>query len=242
MELNIRLNNISTDILDNEPDQLGNKIRLRETSKFNLIRHVKNIPVSVSGYSVKPYYENEKMEFEGVRPINVKSSMLSNIALHGNINSNEINSVDTQNNNNNDNDDNEIASSTFDQIADARKAILSIQEEANKAQESARMSDEELSKISVEDTEIQKRLQVAITKQQEIKKQISEALKNQNETLNKARKQFESVIEESNRKREENQNKILQFQNKISETKKQISMIEDDIAQQEEILKALRVA
>ena len=239
MELNIRLNNISTDILDNEPDQLGNKIRLRETSKFNLIRHVKNIPVSVSGYSVKPYYENEKMEFEGVRPINVKSSMLSNIALHGNINSNEINSVDTQNNNN---IDNEIAGSTFDQIADARKAILSIQEEASKAQESARISDEELSKISVEDTEIQKRLQVAIMKQQEIKKQISEALKNQNETLNKARKQFESVIEESNRKREENQNKILQFQNKITETKKQISMIEDDIAQQEEILKALRVA
>ena len=44
MDFNITRKSIDTGILDNDPDKLGNKIKLREISKYNLSRHVGNIP------------------------------------------------------------------------------------------------------------------------------------------------------------------------------------------------------
>lgn len=100
-----------TEVFDNPIDQTGNKIKLRNVSHENLVKHLKNIPYKTKkGDKIKDSKVNqekekvewelkpvESMEYIGVaqKPINVKQSMLENIIKHSEvINPEEKNMMD----------------------------------------------------------------------------------------------------------------------------------------------------
>lgn len=269
MELNIKQGELNAGILANYPDQSGNKIRLREISFNNFLRHVQNVPFRAT-FAVLENYD-AVLGAGQKKPINVKENMFNNIIKHngfskqsdvgslsGEINvesrssdvSQQVNSVSDDNKNSLNNSDNDASTEVdrvvnrdnvaFDDISNARELIFNAKAEADKANADALKSEQELSKLSVEETEVQKKLQDAMSRQREIKRQISLALENQQTILLEAREKYNSVISEANRKKEENQNKIIQFQTRIDNTKKQISEIENDISEQQNVLNALR--
>lgn len=269
MELNIKQGELNDGILANYPDQSGNKIRLREISFNNFLRHVQNVPFRAT-FAVLENYD-AVLGAGQKKPINVKENMFNNIIKHngfskqsdvsslsGEINvesrssdvSQQVNFVSDDNKNSLNNSDNDASTEVdrvvnrdnvaFDDLSNARELIFNAKAEADKANADALKSEQELSKLSVEETEVQKKLQDAMSRQREIKKQISLALENQQTILLEARKKYNSVISEANRKKEENQNKIIQFQTRIDNTKKQISEIENDISEQQNVLNALR--
>lgn len=269
MELNIKQGELNAGILANYPDQSGNKIRLREISFNNFLRHVQNVPFRAT-FAVLENYD-AVLGAGQKKPINVKENMFNNIIKHNGFSkqsdvgslssevnvesrssdvSQQINSVSDDNKNSLNNSDNNASTEidrvvnrdnvAFDDISNARELIFNAKAEAEKANADALKSEQELSKLSVEETEVQKKLQDAMSRQREIKKQISLALENQQTILLEARKKYNSVISEANRKKEENQNKIIQFQTRIDNTKKQISEIENDISEQQNVLNALR--
>lgn len=269
MELNIKQGELNAGILANYPDQSGNKIRLREISFNNFLRHVQNVPFRAT-FAVLENYD-AVLGAGQKKPINVKENMFNNIIKHNGFSkqsdvsslssevnvesrssdvSQQVNSVSDGNKNSLNNSDNDASTEVdrvvnrdnvaFDDISNARELIFNAKAEADKANADALKSEQELSKLSVEETEVQKKLQDAMSRQREIKKQISLALENQQTILLEARKKYNSVISEANRKKEENQNKIIQFQTRIDNTKKQISEIENDISEQQNVLNALR--
>lgn len=269
MELNIKQGELNAGILANYPDQSGNKIRLREISFNNFLRHVQNVPFRAT-FAVLENYD-AVLGTGQKKPINVKENMFNNIIKHNGFSkqsdvsslssevnvesrssdvSQQVNSVSDDNKNSLNNSDNNAPTEidrvvnrdnvAFDDISNARELIFNAKAEADKANADALKSEQELSKLSVEETEVQKKLQDAMSRQREIKKQISLALENQQTILLEARKKYNSVISEANRKKEENQNKIIQFQTRIDNTKKQISEIENDISEQQNVLNALR--
>lgn len=269
MELNIKQGELNDGILANYPDQSGNKIRLREISFNNFLRHVQNVPFRAT-FAVLENYD-AVLGTGQKKPINVKENMFNNIIKHNGFSkqsdvsslssevnvesrssdvSQQVNSVSDDNKNSLNNSDNNASTEidrvvnrdnvAFDDISNARELIFNAKAEADKANADALKSEQELSKLSVEETEVQKKLQDAMSRQREIKKQISLALENQQTILLEARKKYNSVISEANRKKEENQNKIIQFQTRIDNTKKQISEIENDISEQQNVLNALR--
>lgn len=269
MELNIKQGELNDGILANYPDQSGNKIRLREISFNNFLRHVQNVPFRAT-FAVLENYD-AVLGTGQKKPINVKENMFNNIIKHNGFSkqsdvsslssevnvesrssdvSQQVNSVSDDNKNSLNNSDNNASTEidrvvnrdnvAFDDISNTRELIFNAKAEADKANADALKSEQELSKLSVEETEVQKKLQDAMSRQREIKKQISLALENQQTILLEARKKYNSVISEANRKKEENQNKIIQFQTRIDNTKKQISEIENDISEQQNVLNALR--
>ncbi len=269
MELNIKQGELNAGILANYPDQSGNKIRLREISFNNFLRHVQNVPFRAT-FAVLENYD-AVLGAGQKKPINVKENMFNNIIKHNGFSkqsdvsslssevnvesrssdvSQQVNSVSDDNKNSLNNSDNDASTEVdrvvnrdnvaFDDISNARELIFNAKAEADKANADALKSEQELSKLSVEETEVQKKLQDAMSRQREIKKQISLALENQQTILLEARKKYNSVISEANKKKEENQNKIIQFQTRIDNTKKQISEIENDISEQQNVLNALR--
>ncbi len=269
MELNIKQGELNAGILANYPDQSGNKIRLREISFNNFLRHVQNVPFRAT-FAVLENYD-AVLGAGQKKPINVKENMFNNIIKHNGFSkqsdvsslssevnvesrssdvSQQVNFVSDDNKNSLNNSDNDASTEVdrvvnrdnvaFDDISNARELIFNAKAEADKANADALKSEQELSKLSVEETEVQKKLQDAMSRQREIKKQISLALENQQTILLEARKKYNSVISEANRKKEENQNKIIQFQTRIDNTKKQISEIENDISEQQNVLNALR--
>lgn len=270
MNLNIRQEDIKTGILENYPDQMGNKIRLREISYANSLRHVASIPFnSLSKFEIIEPIDSLLMGKS--KPINVKENMFNNVIKNSGYklenkilatssvseNSktkqeeipNEVSSAISQDSSVLQNDSNTSSFSAdpfngesveFADIANVRNIIINAKMEAEKAEASAIESDEQLSKVSVEETEVEKRLQDAIIRQKEIRNQISIALENQRTTLIEARKRYDTMILDANRRKEENQNKIVEFQSRIDGTKKQISEIENDISEQQNILNALK--
>lgn len=269
MELNIKQGELNDGILANYPDQSGNKIRLREISFNNFLRHVQNVPFRAT-FAVLENYD-AVLGAGQKKPINVKENMFNNIIKHNGFSkqsdvsslssevnvesrssdvSQQVNFVSDDNKNSLNNSDNDASTEVdrvvnrdnvaFDDLSNARELIFNAKAEADKANADALKSEQELSKLSVEETEVQKKLQDAMSRQREIKKQISLALENQQTILLEARKKYNSVISEANRKKEENQNKIIQFQTRIDNTKKQISEIENDISEQQNVLNALR--
>lgn len=269
MELNIKQGELNAGILANYPDQSGNKIRLREISFNNFLRHVQNVPFRAT-FAVLENYD-AVLGAGQKKPINVKENMFNNIIKHNGFSkqsdvsslssevnvesrssdvSQQVNFVSDDNKNSLNNSDNDASTEVdrvvnrdnvaFDDLSNARELIFNAKAEADKANADALKSEQELSKLSVEETEVQKKLQDAMSRQREIKKQISLALENQQTILLEARKKYNSVISEANRKKEENQNKIIQFQTRIDNTKKQISEIENDISEQQNVLNALR--
>lgn len=269
MELNIKQGELNAGILANYPDQSGNKIRLREISFNNFLRHVQNVPFRAT-FAVLENYD-AVLGAGQKKPINVKENMFNNIIKHNGFSkqsdvsslssevnvesrssdvSQQVNFVSDDNKNSLNNLDNDASTEVdrvvnrdnvaFDDLSNARELIFNAKAEADKANADALKSEQELSKLSVEETEVQKKLQDAMSRQREIKKQISLALENQQTILLEARKKYNSVISEANRKKEENQNKIIQFQTRIDNTKKQISEIENDISEQQNVLNALR--
>ena len=269
MELNIKQGELNAGILANYPDQSGNKIRLREISFNNFLRHVQNVPFRAT-FAVLENYD-AVLGAGQKKPINVKENMFNNIIKHNGFSkqsdvsslssevnvesrssdvSQQVNFVSDDNKNSLNNSDNDASTEVdrvvnrdnvaFDDLSNARELIFNAKAEADKANADALKSEQELSKLSVEETEVQKKLQDAMSRQREIKRQISLALENQQTILLEARKKYNSVISEANRKKEENQNKIIQFQTRIDNTKKQISEIENDISEQQNVLNALR--
>lgn len=269
MELNIKQGELNAGILANYPDQSGNKIRLREISFNNFLRHVQNVPFRAT-FAVLENYD-AVLGAGQKKPINVKENMFNNIIKHNGFSkqsdvsslssevnvesrssdvSQQVNFVSDDNKNSLNNSDNDASTEVdrvvnrdnvaFDDLSNARELIFNAKAEADKANADALKSEQELSKLSVEETEVQKKLQDAMSRQREIKRQISLALENQQTILLEAREKYNSVISEANRKKEENQNKIIQFQTRIDNTKKQISEIENDISEQQNVLNALR--
>lgn len=268
MELNIMQEELNNGVLDNPPDKLGKKIRLREISYINSKRHTQNIPFrnhattvstnepvntasSKVDYSLKNI-ENPILSFGSRKPINLKENMITNLDRH-------VISFYNQSKN----DSNTAAVSTevsetalpqssieevsttavdkkFEQIANAREFIKNAKSKADSIKEEVKQLDDELSRLSIEDTESQKRLQDALLRQDEIKRQIEDALEKQHITLSETRKKFEMLINDAENQKQQRKDKIVQFQEKIANTDRQVANIENDIAQQQEILNALR--
>ena len=267
MELNITQEELKDGILDNLPDKMGNKIRLREISYANSKRHVRNIPfhnhTTVSSNNTSNSITSDKIDFDlknidtdvlhfgAKKPINLKENMINNLNRHvasfykqdqENTSSPSIlpssdsllmQSVEEKGNISG-------VDQKFEQIANAREFIKDVKSKADSINAEVKQLDDELSRLGAEDAESQKRLQDALMRQEEIKKQIEDALEKQHITLSETRKKFELLISDAEKQKKQREKKIVQFQEKIAKTGKQLADVENDIAQQQEILNALR--
>ncbi len=118
--------------------------------------------------------------------------------------------------------------------------VKSVKNEATLAQEQALVSDENLSKISVEVSELEKQEEEVKRRNSELDRQLVAAYENQTKTLMLVRKEYEGVIEEANNRRQANENKILQFQSRINDIRENITGVNESIAKKQEILAALQ--
>lgn len=258
---------IDSDIIDNEQDQLGNKIKLRNSSYINILQHEKNVPYRASNISkvelpktnntsnlhILAEYPTNLLDGMGAKPINVKPFMFDNISRKGNNNqSNQITQQNIEQSNGEiskitevqipvvENSSSELDSTDkFAEINNARQLLDSVRKEANAAEEEARKSDEEVNKLSVEQTEMEKKLEEAKRRKLEILKQVNNAFESQATILSAARKKYEDIIREAKIRKENNENKIIEFKNKIDNTVELITKEEEEIAANQDLLNAL---
>lgn len=118
--------------------------------------------------------------------------------------------------------------------------IKNVKEEALLAQQQAVASDEDVNKLSVEVSELEKK-EAAIAKQnQELDRKIIDAYENQTRTLALARKEYEDLIKEANAKKEANDNKIVEFQSRKEIIRNSITDGNESIARKQGILSAFQ--
>lgn len=253
---------IDGDVLDNEQDQLGNKIKLRSSSYTNLLLHVVNIPYHAQNVSsnnlskannegnlnILSTYPTSMLNGTGSKPINVKPYMFDNIYIKGSIDkidetikedniSPEVKTNETsiEETNNVEIDSND----KFVEINNARQLLEAAKEEADIAEQDAKKSDEELSQLSIEQTEMEKKLEETKRRKTEILKQLNNAFENQSTILLSARKKYENIAREAKIRKENNENRIIEFRNNIDNTVKLITKEEEEIAKNQELLNAL---
>lgn len=258
---------IDSNIIDNEQDQLGNKIKLRNSSYMNILIHEKNIPYRTSNVSkvelpktnnasdlhILTEYPTSLLDGLGAKPINVKPFMFDNISRKGNSNqSNQITQQNIEQSNGEiskitevqipvvENSSSELDSTDkFVEINNARQLLDSVRKEANAAEEEARKSDEEVNKLSVEQTEMEKKLEETKRRKLEILKQVNSAFQSQATILSAARQKYEDIIREAKIRKENNENKIIEFKNRIDNTVELITKEEEEIAANQDLLNAL---
>lgn len=258
-------------ILDNPVDQIGNKIKLRSISHEKLTKHIKNIPYKIvevpqmessktnlsnaMGWNLMP--KQYVMHIDGPKkPINIKTFMLNNILKKGNVN----NITEIQENHNfeiSSNTSSEIveikpqveetvsiknnSNDKFVEINNARQLLETAKKEADVAEQDAKKSDEELNQLSIEQVEMEKKLEAAKKRKTEILKQLNNAFENQSAILLATRKKYEAIAREAKARKESNENRIIEFRNNIDNTVKLITKEEQEIAQHQELLNALEL-
>lgn len=127
-------------------------------------------------------------------------------------------------------------------LSDETGKVKDIQKAAKDAQELARVSTEDLNKISVEVSELEKSEEAARKRNLELERQIVLAYQSQNDTLVNARQEYEKLIEEANLTRQENENKIVEFKNKGDQIRSNITSVNESIAKKQAILSAIQEA
>lgn len=118
--------------------------------------------------------------------------------------------------------------------------INNAKEEAMLAQENATNSDGEVSRLSVEVSELEKQELDIEMRNNELDQQLIEAYNHQTQILELIRKEQERIIQEANARQKENQEKVAQFQNRINDIKERITVGNEDIARKQEILRSLQ--
>ncbi len=125
-------------------------------------------------------------------------------------------------------------------IDEETQLVKDVKKQATLAQEKAMASDENLNKISVEVSELEKQEEEAKRKNSELDQQLMAAYESQTRTLALARQEYEGVIKEADTRRQENENKILQFQSRIHDIRENLTDVNESIARKQEILAALQ--
>ena len=258
----MQTNNITQTVLSyaDNPELLGNKIKLRDESYRNFVGHVRN--VAFQGSSLKPEITqpdftilpsgNSTASYNGSKPINVKESMLTGISSHAKVeqpsvdpievpivnpeveeskNVSTVNQVPIQNEVN--------VNDRFAEISNARQLVQDVMARADQAQQEAIQSEETLNKLSIEEAEAQKKLEEAEARKKIIEEKIRKALSEQADTLDVTRKKYEDLIVEANNKRDQSVLKIEDFKGRINSTNDKLSQIENEIANNQQILDAL---
>lgn len=125
-------------------------------------------------------------------------------------------------------------------IENEAKLVKSVKEKAVIAQQEANQSDENVNKLSVEFSELEKQEADVIKTDSELDKKVISAYENQTRTLLSARKEYESLIKESNDRRQANEAKINHIQSKMDDIRGRITTVNESIARKEAILSAIQ--
>lgn len=256
--------NVLRDSSDHFPDKIGNKIKLKDESYSNCIRHIENVPFHVEAPSqvISPKTNlnvlyNENMDFRnGARqPIGVKESMLTNIESHAKVRVDSVSEVGETVINHpveenkiidfpastsiSSSDSGLSVNDRFNEISNARQLVQDAMTRADQAEQEAKQSEETLNKLSIEDAETQKKLEEAETRKSVIEEKIIAALNSQADTLANTRKKYEDLIVEANNRRDQSIIRIEDVRNRIQSTNERLSQVENEIASQQQILDAL---
>lgn len=188
------------------------KIKLRESSHGNLLRNLKNIP----------YMDNYS-----------NTTTVSNITVEESQPSTQL--PTTPNN---------IEQTDFGdyvtRLNNETQLVNSVKEEALLARENASTSDGEVSRLSIEVSELEKQALDVETKSEELDQQLIEAYNHQSQILQLIREEQEKIIQEANARQKENQEKMAEFQSRIDNIKQRITAKNEDIAKKQAILTALQ--
>ncbi len=255
----MQMNDITQTVLEHadNPDLLGNKIKLRDESYQNCTKNIKNVPFQTtsiptmepvkSDYTILPSINGNAL-YSGSKPISVKENMFMGISSHAKFeqsstsfmeNPNVKEKVDISTVNPT------VASSSIDvnnrftEISGIRQLVQDAMVRADQAQQEAIQSEEALNKLSIEETEVQKKLEEAETRKKMIEEKIRKALSDQADTLETTRKKYEDLIVEANNKRDQSMMKIEDFKHRINSTNDKLSQVENEIANSQQILDAL---
>ena len=191
--------------------EVESKIKLRKPSHMNLLENVKNIP----------YMSNDNLAPEEPQtyPEPEKEFSLETFSEKSNI-------IDF--------------SEYVVKLNNATQLINNAKEEAALAQENAITSDGEVSRLSVEVSELEKQELDIETRNNELDQQLVEAYNHQSQILELIRKEQERIIQEANARQRENQEKVAQFQNRINDIRERITTKNEDFARKQDVLRALQ--
>lgn len=188
------------------------KIKLRESSHGNLLRNLKNIP----------YMDNYS-----------NTTTVSNITVEESQPSTQLPTAP-----------NNIEQTDFGdyvtRLNNETQLVNSVKEEALLARENASTSDGEVSRLSIEVSELEKQALDVETKSEELDQQLIEAYNHQSQILQLIREEQEKIIQEANARQKENQEKMAEFQSRIDNIKQRITAKNEDIAKKQAILTALQ--
>lgn len=195
--------------------EVESKIKLRKPSHTNLLENVQNIPyMSTDNLAPeKPQVSQEserKVSLENLSEVSEKSDTIEDFSEY------------------------------VVKLNNATQLINNAKEEAALAQENAITSDGEVSRLSVEVSELEKQELDIETRNNELNQQLVEAYNHQSQILELIRKEQERIIQEANTRKRENEEKVAQFQNKIHDIRERITTKNEDIARKQEILRTLQ--
>lgn len=194
--------------------EVESKIKLRKPSHTNLLENVQNIPY-MSTDNLAP--EKPQASQEPERKVSLEN--FSEIPE-------KSDTIDF--------------SEYVVKLNNATQLINNAKEEAALAQENAITSDGEVSRLSVEVSELEKQELDIETRNNELNQQLVEAYNHQSQILELIRKEQERIIQEANTRKRENEEKVAQFQNKIHDIRERITTKNEDIARKQEILRTLQ--
>ncbi len=246
-------------VLANE--EVEAKIKLRNESYNNLLKHRVNIPYA-SGINAKPLMSFDVI-IGGNKPINVNEEKMKNIrknttslimeAIENNqlvIANDDIKYSNADESSNSlvdsSNDDVVLNNNIIDindymaKINNETELVKNIRKEAMTAQAEAKESDENVNQLSMAIGELEKQAAQVEAQNLELDHQLAEAYESQIRTLVLLRKESEDLIQEANKRKQENENKILQFQSRADDIRSHINDENESIARKQEILPALQ--
>lgn len=125
-------------------------------------------------------------------------------------------------------------------IENESQLVKSIKEKAALEQQEAHISDEDVNKVSVEFSELEKQEADIIKTDNELDQQVMAAYESQTKTLALVRKEYETLIEEAVARKQANENKIVQMQSKMNDIREHITTVNESIARKQAILSAMQ--
>lgn len=229
-----------TEVIDNDIDKHGKKIKVRDANYINLISHIRKVPSR--SFEILPE-NNVELKSGNSRAITVKEKELNSIARKT-FSQNQVTINDSNNSqiigwDKQENDIIKNVDSYFEEISRERQKLLNDKEQLDKIIKNVNNSTKIINELSIKEAEEQKKLEEKQNGLESINQKIIVAIKSQMDTLNETRKKYQSLLEEKSRIEMENQQRIVQFQSRIDGIAQSNLNIESDIARQQDILNAL---
>lgn len=266
-ESQVRLLNIISqtkiDSIDDLPiDVDSNRIKARKGSLDNISRNVINVPMSSNLNVVESVVSDDKkysiidngiglVEDGNKKPINVNDTMLKNIKKSGNLTNTSIDnrvdeeSIIKESSFNNDTAVVRIPTSVNDindsisHLIDFEKSIVLRVQTVKKMKEELEKSNVLLQELSMQYTEVEKKLMDAENRNSDLEKQIVLKLKNQEDLLKKRLVDIENLESKISEQKDNNEAKILDFQSKIKSVLEKTNDLNQEASRKEEILDSI---